>query len=97
MQISYDVKLPERRIRKKHSEEGLAIEAFLKGSSKNMCFSYDKEATAKKRLGTLRGIKTKNTLGDYFDYFRDGCRIYIIWLSPKEAAERKKLREQKHG
>ena len=91
MQITYDVKLPEVR---KHfggtkSEEVLAIEAFIQGTAKNMCFSYDDVKMARRKLSTLSSFKKNNKFGNLIDYFRDDERIYIVRLSPAEVKSRR--------
>lgn len=95
MQISYDVKLPERNSFRggKKSEEVAAVEAFLQGTQKNMCFTYDDDTEAKRRLATLSGWRRKYPEGDLVDIFRNGSRIYIVRLNPKEVKERRAARK----
>ena len=91
MQITYDVKLPERRSYSggRKSEEVKAVEAFLQGTAKNMCFTYDNDADAKRRLGALSSWRRKSPNSELVDIFRNGTRLYIVRLSPKEIKERR--------
>lgn len=91
MQITYDVKLPERNSFRggQKSEEVTAIEAFLQGSNKNMCFTYDDEDIAKRKLSSISGWRKRSPQGELVDHFRNGSRIFIVRLSPKEIKERK--------
>ena len=90
MQITYDVKLPDKKGFTGKGEEVKAVEAFIQGTQKTMCFTYDDEKTAKTKLATLRSWYKRNTeMASLIDYFRDGTRIYFARLSPKEVKERK--------
>ena len=96
MKITYDVILPERSSFNggKKSEEVLAIEAFLQGTQKNMCFTYEDEDTAKRKLASVSGWRKRVPQGDLVDHFRNGSRIFIVRLSPKEVKERKAARKE---
>lgn len=85
------MKLPERRSYRggQKSEEVAAIETFLQGTAKNMCFTYDNDADAKRRLGTLGGWRRKSPDSNLIDIFRNGTRIYVVRLSPKEVKARR--------
>lgn len=91
MQISYDVTLPERSSFRggQKSEEVAAIEAFIQGTQKNMCFTYDEDAEAKRKMSTVSSWRRKNPQSDLVDIYRNGSRLYIIRLSPKEVKERR--------
>jgi len=90
MQITYDVKLPDKKGFTGKGEEIRAVETFIQGTQKTMCFTYDDEKTAKAKLATLRSWYKRNTeLASLIEYFRDGSRIYFARLSPKEVKERK--------
>lgn len=91
MTISYDVKLPERNSFRggAKSEEVTAIEDFLQGTKKNMCFTYDDDKEAKRRQGSIASWRRKAPEGDLVDVFRNGSRLFVVRLSPKEVKERR--------
>lgn len=91
MVISYNVKLPERNNFRggAKSDEVKAIEAFIQGTEKNMCFTYDDEAEAKRKAGSVREWRRRCPDGDLIDSFRNGTRLFIVRLSPKEVKERR--------
>lgn len=96
MKITYDVILPERNSFNggKKSEEVQAIESFLQGTQKNMCFTYEDEESAKRKLNSISAWRKRAPQGDLVDHFRNGSRIFIIRLSPKEVKERKAARKE---
>lgn len=91
MQITYNVKLPKRQNygSGRKSEEVMEIEAFLQGTAKNMCFTYDDDVQAKSRFRTIGAWRRKSSNGELVDIFRDGTRLYVVRLSPKEIKERR--------
>lgn len=95
MQITYDVILPERRTScLPRSEESIAIEAFLHGTQKNMCFSYNDNESAKRKYKSIQSMKRSKVNGPLFDVFRVDERIYIVRNSPQRVKE---LREARKG
>lgn len=94
MKIKYDVTLPERHTFKggQKSEEVAAIEAFLKGTKKNMAFEYDAPEEAKRRLGAIQAFRRKSPLGDLFDIHRSAAGLYVVRLDPKTVKARKEAR-----
>ena len=71
MKITYDLEfLPERRNNVRESEEVTAIKAFLAGAHKNMCFEYDSEKEAKRRLDAVRNFRSQHKLQEIFDLYR---------------------------
>ena len=91
MKISYDVALPERHNFKggAMSPEAAAIEEFLKGTRKNMCFMYDTAEEAKRRLGSIQGYRRKSKHGDLYDIYRHEAGLYVVRLDPKTVKERR--------
>lgn len=96
MQISYDVKLPERNsfLSGQKSEEVMTVEAFIQGTQKNMCFTYDEDVEAKRGLVTLFGWRRKHPDGDLVDIFRNGSRVYVVRLSQREVKARRSARPE---
>ena len=94
MIISYNVKLPERNSFRggAKSEEVKAIEAFIQGTEKNMCFTYDEANEAKRRQASVREWRRRCPDGDLIDSFRSGSRLFIVRLSPKEVKDRRAAR-----
>jgi hypothetical protein len=79
MKITYDLEfLPERRNNVRESEEVTAIKAFLAGAHKNMCFEYDSEKEAKRRLDAVRNFRSQHKLQEIFDLYRIENCIYIL-------------------
>ena len=71
MKITYDLEfLPERRNNVRESEEVTAIKAFLAGMRKNMCFEYDSDKDAKRRLDAVRNFRSQHKLQEVFDLYR---------------------------
>lgn len=88
MNIKYNVELPERSSNGfgKKSDETLAIETFLAGKMKNMCFEYESKEEAKKKYATIRSNYRKGHHEKYYEAFREENCIYIVRL---EAAKGK--------
>lgn len=91
MKIKYDVKLPEKHTFRgdQKSEEVAAIEEFVKGTKKNMCFEYDTPEEAKRRLGAIQAYRRKSPLGPLVDVYRDASSLFIVRLDPKTVKARK--------
>ncbi len=80
MDVKYNVKLPERKsnFNRQKSDETLAVENFLVGSMKNMCFEYESEEEAKRKYSSVRSNYRAKGHQDFYDLFRDGTRIYFV-------------------
>lgn len=80
MKISYNVKIPERKVRGVKSEEVLAVENFLINmpKTKNMCFEYDNPQEAKSKASSMQAWKRKNNFQDVIDVFRVNKCMYIV-------------------
>lgn len=85
MNVKFNVKVPERKMFKgwAKSDETIAIEGFLAGKMKNMCFEYDTPEEAKKKLGSVQALRRKENHQAIYDAFRNENCIYIV---RKEAA-----------
>lgn len=85
MNVKFNVKVPERKSFKgwKKSDETIAIEGFLAGKMKNMCFEYDTNEEAKKKLGSVQALRREKKHQTIYDAFRNENCIYIV---RKEAA-----------
>ena len=93
MKITYDLEfLPERRNNVRENEEVTAIKAFLAGAHKNMCFEYDSEKEAKRRLDAVRNFRSQHKLQEIFDLYRIENCIYILRTKkqPSDAPGKKK-------
>lgn len=98
MNIKYNVKLPERSSNSfgKKSDETLAIESFLAGNMKNMCFEYESKEEAKKKYATIRPTTGKDTMRSITR--RSGKRtasILSAWKLQKERRRSDAIQERK--
>lgn len=86
MNIQYNVKLPERKNNhnRQKSDETLAIESFLIGNMKNMCFEYENEEEAKKKYSSVRSNRRTKGHQDFYELFRDENRIYVVRLNAEK-------------
>lgn len=75
MNIRYNVTIPERRRLK--SDETIAIEGFIAGKMKNMCFEYDTLEEAKTRAASISSYRRKNEHQNLYEHFRIEKTIYI--------------------
>lgn len=85
--IKYNVPLPERKCFRggRQSDEVLAIEAFLRmKEKKNMCFEYEAEDEAKKRLSCIQAYRRKKGQKDAYDAYRAEKSVYIIRTDARE-------------
>lgn len=80
MKITYNLQvLPQRKNRRKDSEETTALKAFLADSEKkNMVFEYDTPQEAKKRYDSMRNYRNANKLQDIYDMWRSDALICIV-------------------
>lgn len=82
MNIKYNVDLPERKAFKGavKSDEVLAIESFMVGKMRNMCFEYEDEKEAKRRLASVQAYRRTKNLKELYDVYRSGICVYIVRL-----------------
>lgn len=79
MNISYNVKIPDKRRFGEKSDEVKAIETFATMKSKrNMCFEYDTVEEAKKKAPTLQAFKRKCLPDGAYEVFRQENKIYVV-------------------
>lgn len=71
MNIKYNVKLPERKAFKGgvKSDEVITIESFLTGKMKNMCFEYEENAEAKRKLASIQTYRRKQEHKELYDVY----------------------------
>lgn len=87
MKIKYDVTLPERKTFRgaTKSDEVLAIESFLKmKGKKNMCFEYETDVEAKKRLSSIQTYRRSKGHKEIYDVYRDEKCVYVVRLEAKK-------------
>lgn len=88
VEIKYDVKLPEKKSFRGavKSDEILAIETFLKmKGKKNMCFEYEAEDEAKKRLSSIQSYRRRENQKEVYDVYRAEKCVYIVRLEVPKA------------
>ena len=85
MNISYNVKLPERKSFRgaQQSDEIIAINGFLTGTMKNMCFTYDTPEEAKKRLASVQSYRRTKGHKEIYEAYRNENCVYIVRLKKK--------------
>lgn len=91
MNISFNVKLPERKVFRGNahkSDEVLAIENFITGTYKNMCFSYDTPEEAKKKLNSISAYRRKNNHAGIYEVWRNENNLYVVRCEKQTAKKR---------
>ena len=86
MKISYNVELPERKTFRGRikSDEVIALEKFIGDTTPNMCFEYEQEDEAKRKLGSIQAYRRKWKHQKLYDVYRNGTRIFVVRVvSPK--------------
>lgn len=80
MNIKYNVKLPERKVFRGgvKSDEIIAIESFLTGSMKNMCFEYETPEEAKKKLSAVQSYRRRENHKELYEVWRSEKCIYVV-------------------
>lgn len=80
MKISYNVKVPPRKMPGTKSEEVTAVENFITSmpKTKNICFEYDELQEAKSKTGSMQTWRRKNNFQDLIDVFRIGMCMYVV-------------------
>lgn len=83
MNIKYNVELPERKAFRGavKSDEIIAIESFLIGKMKNMCFEYEAAEEAKKKLASIQSYRRKQNHKEVYDVYRAERCIYVVRLA----------------
>lgn len=78
MNISYNVKIPERKRFGEKSDEVKAFESFMDSKMKNMCIEYDTDEEAKKRAAVLQTYRRSIPNKDDFEVFKQEKSIYVV-------------------
>ena len=87
MNISYNVKLPEHKAGGVKSDETIAIEGFLVGKMRNMCFEYETVDEARRKQGCIYTYRRAKKHQGIYEMFRVENKIYIVRLEQKAGAE----------
>ena len=87
MNISYNVKVPERKFFRggMKSDETIANEGFLVSKMKNMCFEYETVDEAKKKVASIQTYRRKHEHKEIYDAFRNENKIYIVRNSTRKS------------
>lgn len=89
MNISYDVNLPDRKnFRGQKSDEMIAIDAFVVGKWRNMCFTYDTLQEAKRKQASIREYRKRSGHTEVYTVFRDANCVYIERTAKEEAPKK---------
>ena len=83
MKISYNVELPERKTFRGgvKSDEVIALEKSIGDTAPNMCFEYEQEDEAKRKLGSLQAYRRKWKHQKLYDVYRNRTRIFVVRAS----------------
>ncbi len=87
MQIKYNVKdIPQKNSFRgaQKSDEILALESFIAGNMKNMCFEYDTEEEAKRKSQSVGSYKRSHKHQNIYDSYRVGKCVYVVRLECKK-------------
>lgn len=84
MKMTYNVTVPERQYFRggTKSDEVIAIEGFIVGKMKNMCFEYDTPEEAKKKAASIQAYRRKQNLTGIFETFRNDKCVYVVRCTP---------------
>jgi hypothetical protein len=80
MTVDYNVELPQERMiygRYMKSEEALLIDKFLTSGDENMCFTYEDEEDAKKRMRCINSYRYRQGHSKRYILIRVREKIYI--------------------
>lgn len=86
MEIKYNVQAPPKKPFRggTKSEEVREIESFLtSGNAKNMCFEYEDQEQAKRKMSTIASYKRREKLEKVIDTYRVNNCIYIVRVKRK--------------
>lgn len=78
MNISYNVKIPERKRFGVKSDEVKAFDSFMESKMKNMCIEYDSDEEAKKKAAVLQTYRRSLPNKDEFEVFKQDKSIYVV-------------------
>lgn len=92
--LHYNVKLPPKKANTygKKSDERIAIEAFMQSSHKNMCFEYDTNIEAKKKLSSINATRRQKKETEIYEVYRVDKCVYIVRMEQEKAAVKAKKR-----
>ncbi|WP_367941137.1 hypothetical protein [Enterocloster citroniae] len=88
MNVSYNVKLPDHKASGVKSDETIAIEGFLVGKMRNMCFEYETVDEARRKQGCIYTYRRTKKHQEIYEMFRIENKIYIVRLEQKAGAKR---------
>lgn len=92
VEIKYDVQLPVKNSFRggAKSDEILAIETFLKmKGKKNMCFEYESDEEAKKRLSSVQAYRRRESQKEIYDAYRVEKCVYIVRMEDQKKGKGK--------
>ena len=94
VKLRYNVKLPPKNNFKhgQKSDERIAIEGFMQSKHKNMCFEYETNAEAKKKLSTINASRRQKGETEIYEAYRVDKCVYIVRLvqeKPSGKAEKR--------
>lgn len=78
MNISYNVKIPERKRFGEKSDEVKAFESFMDSKMRNMRIEYDTDEEAKKRAAVLQTYRRSLPNKDDYEIFKQEKSIYVV-------------------
>lgn len=86
VELRYNVKLPPKNNFKhgQKSDERVAIEGFMQSKHKNMCFEYETNAEAKKKLSTINASRRKKGETEIYEAYRVDKCVYIVRLGQEK-------------
>lgn len=76
--ISYNVKIPERKRFGVKSDEVKAFDSFMETKMKNMRIEYDSDEDAKKKAAVLQTYRRSLPNKDEFEVFKQDRSIYVV-------------------
>lgn len=62
----------------------IALEKFIGDTTPNMCFEYEQEDEAKRKLGSLQAYRRKQKHQKLYDVYRNGTRIFVVRVVSSE-------------
>lgn len=78
MNISYNVKIPERKRFGEKSDEVKAFESFMDSKMRNMRIEYDSDEEAKKKAAVLQTYRRSLPNKDDYEIFKQEKSIYVV-------------------
>ena len=95
MKVSYNVKLPDHKAGGVKSDETIAIEGFLIGKMRNMCFEYETVDEAKRKQGCIYAYRRSRKHQEIYEVFRIENKIYISQGWNRKQVQRDNVNENK--